>query len=160
MSRADAKPDGDAGGASVTAQRLDKWLWFARLAKTRTQAAALVTGGRIRVNRERVDKPGTTIKAGDVVTATVHRNVRVLKVAGFLERRGPVAEASLIFEELTPAADRTKAHGHGSPGSPSAAPDRSSGFERAGNHAERLPGSGRPTKRDRREIDRLKDHSS
>ena len=159
MSRADAKPDGDAGGATVNAQRLDKWLWFARLAKTRTQAATLVTGGRIRVNRERVDKPGAIIKVGDVVTATVRRNVRVLKVAGFLERRGPVAEAMLIFEELTPAADRTKAHGQGLPGSPSS-PDRSTGFERADSHAERLPGSGRPTKRDRREIDRLKDHSS
>ena len=147
----------------ITSQRLDKWLWFARLAKTRTQAASLVVAGRIRVNRERVDKPGTSVKAGDVVTATVHRTVRVLKVVGFIERRGPAGDAGLIFEELTPDADRTKAHAHGSTGS---APDRRSDaagagdLTRTGAHAERLPGTGRPTKRDRREIDRLKDQSS
>lgn len=163
MSRAGSKAGDAAPRDGITSQRLDKWLWFARLAKTRTQAASLVSDGRIRVNRERVDKPGMTVKAGDVVTASVHRNIRVLKVVGFVERRGPAAEASLIFEELTPDAVRTKAHGTGSTGS---TPDKPSGATRvgdlmqAGAHAERLPGAGRPTKRDRREIDRLKDHSS
>lgn len=157
MGRGSARPAVEAAGAQVVAQRLDKWLWFARLAKTRTQAAALVIDGRIRVNRERQDKPGTLIKVGDVVTATVHRTVRVLKVAGFIERRGPAAEASLIFEELTPLADRTKAHGDGSNGSPV---DRPAAASHAASHAGRRPGAGRPTKRDRREIDRLKDQST
>lgn len=163
MSRAGLKPGAAASNEPVTSQRLDKWLWFARLAKTRTQAASLVSEGRIRVNRERVDKPGMAVKAGDVVTATVHRTVRVLKVVGFIERRGPAADAVLIFEELTPAADRTKAHGSGSPGATPGQPSdaaRVGDMSRAGAHAERSPGSGRPTKRDRREIDRLKDHSS
>ncbi len=157
MSRAGVKSGASAPTEPVASQRLDKWLWFARLAKTRTQAASLVSDGRIRVNRERVDKPGVSVKAGDVVTATVHRTVRVLKVIGFIERRGPAAEAVLIFEELTPAADRTKAHAHGSSG---ALPNGPTDVTRAGPHAERSPGSGRPTKRDRREIDRLKDNSS
>lgn len=157
MSRVGVKSGVAALTEPVTSQRLDKWLWFARLAKTRTQAAALVSEGRIRVNRERVDKPGSTVKTGDVVTATVHRTVRVLKVVGFIERRGPAADAALIFEELTPAADRTKGLAGGSPG---ASEGESTDTMRAAPHAERLPGSGRPTKRDRREIDRLKDHSS
>jgi ribosome-associated heat shock protein Hsp15 len=153
MSRGGKAKDDDGDEAGASAQRLDKWLWFARLAKTRTQAAALVTEGRVRVNRERVDKPAMTLKAGDVVTATVHRSVRVLKVTGFIGRRGPAAEASQIYEELTPASDRTKAHAAIAPGSVSQPPVGAA-------HAVRRPGSGRPTKRERRDLDRLKDPSS
>lgn len=148
----DRRPEGSQGEPAVAAQRLDKWLWFARLAKTRTQAAALVTGGRIRVNRERVDKPGTTVKAGDVVTATLNRQVRVVRIAGFIDRRGPAGEAADLYEELTPAAEGTKSHARASPGSAAAGAE-------APRHAERRPGAGRPTKRERRDLDRLKDPS-
>ena len=141
-----------ASAEEITSQRLDKWLWFARLAKTRTQAAALVAGGRIRINRERVDKPGFVVKAGDVVTATVHRAVCVLRITGFIARRGPAAEACALYEELTPAADRTKSLVHGAPVD---ADERPAGPQ----HAGRRPGAGRPTKRERRDIDRLKDPS-
>ena len=69
--------------------RLDKWLWFARVAKTRTLAGRLVIEGKIRVNRVRISKPAHGVKSGDVVTARVGRIVRVLKVTAAGERRGP-----------------------------------------------------------------------
>lgn len=155
MSRADGHVrDGDeAGPGPVASQRLDKWLWFARLAKTRSQAAALVADGKIRLNRVRIDKPAATVKAGDVVTATVHRTVRVLKVVGFLTRRGPATDAARTFEELTPPAERTKAQSPYANSSATSRPPESV-------HAERPAGSGRPTKRERRQIDRFRDPSA
>lgn len=122
-------------------QRLDKWLWIARVAKTRTTAARLVAEGKIRVNRVRVVKPSQAVKAGDVVTASVGPRVRVLRIVDFAVRRGPPAAAVLLYEELTVAAD-----------APISAPGGSTRPAAGG----RPPGSGRPTKRDRREIDRLK----
>ncbi|PPD28387.1 MAG: RNA-binding protein [Hyphomicrobium sp.] len=142
-------------GGGPGEQRLDKWLWYARLTKSRTQAAALVSEGRVRVNRERTDKPSQTVRPGDVVTATVNRTVRILRVVGFVERRGPAAEAAAIYEELTPAADQTKARLSGADG----AGCGMEAFADPRTHAEREPGSGRPTKRERREIDRLKNSS-
>jgi len=93
----------DAKDAEATrgAQRLDKWLWFARLVKSRTLAAALVSDGKIRVNKTRVEKPSHGIHKGDVITATVHQRVRVLKVLELGERRGPAAAARLLYEDLT-----------------------------------------------------------
>jgi len=134
--------------APVAEQRIDKWLWFARLAKSRTQAAALVTDGRIRINRQRIDKPSAVVKTGDVVTATVDRTVRILRVAAFVERRGPAAAAGSLYEELTPRAEGPKRVGNSSP--------ESAGGPTDAGHAGREPGAGRPTKRDRRAIDRLK----
>jgi ribosome-associated heat shock protein Hsp15 len=122
-------------------QRLDKWLWFVRLAKTRTLAAALVTGGKIRLNKVRVDKPAQSVKLGDVITAAVGKQVRILKVAGLGQRRGPAPEARTLYEELTPVADTPKPLARDQP---------------AGQQAERAPGAGRPTKRDRRQLARLR----
>lgn len=144
MSRA---ADRDTRAPSV-AQRLDKWLWFARLAKTRTLAAALVAAGKVRVNRVRVDKPSQTVRPGDVLTASLGRAVRVIRVLDPGSRRGPATEAQRLYEELTPAADAPKSR-RGFDGSAGAAATR---VETAG---ERPKGSGRPTKRDRRRIDRL-----
>ena len=78
MSRAG---DADAPSASNT-QRIDKWLWFARLIKTRTLASELVTAGKVRLNRIRVEKPGHIVRVGDVVTVSLNRRVRVFKVQG------------------------------------------------------------------------------
>jgi ribosome-associated heat shock protein Hsp15 len=90
----------EAGGAE--AQRLDKWLWFARVVKSRTLAAALVIDRKVRVNRERASKPSQMLRVGDVVTIAVHARVRVLKVLAAGARRGPPAEACLLYEDLTP----------------------------------------------------------
>ena len=69
-------------------QRLDKWLWHARVVKARTSAAALIEAGHVRINGVREMAPGQAVKAGDVVTIGLDRGVRVLKVLGFAERRG------------------------------------------------------------------------
>ena len=81
-------------------QRLDKWLWHARVVKARSSAAALVEGGHVRVNGTREKSPGHGIKLGDVVTVGLGRGVRVLKVIGFDERRGNTDAARLLFEDL------------------------------------------------------------
>lgn len=110
-------------------QRIDKWLWHARVVRTRTAAASLVEGGLVRINGARIDAASQPVRTGDVVTVALDR-VRVLKVAGFSERRGGAPEAALLFEDLQPVL----------PAKPTLAP---------------TPG-GRPDRRERRDILRLK----
>ncbi len=81
-------------------QRLDKWLWHARLVKARASAAALVEAGHVRVNGVRERSPGHAVKAGDVVTVGLDRTVRVLKIIGFAERRGDAASARVLYVDL------------------------------------------------------------
>ena len=81
-------------------QRLDKWLWHARVVKARTSAAALVESGHVRINGVREKSPGHAIKAGDVVTIALDARVRLLKVTGFSERRGDANAARALFEDL------------------------------------------------------------
>ena len=81
-------------------QRLDKWLWHARVVKARASAAALVEAGHIRVNGVREKAPGHAVKAGDVLTIGLDRAVRVLKVVGFAERRGDASAARLLYDDL------------------------------------------------------------
>ena len=81
-------------------QRLDKWLWHARVVKARTSAAELVESGHVRVNGAREKSPGHAIKIGDVLTIGLDRTVRVLKVVGFSERRGDAAAARVLYDDL------------------------------------------------------------
>ncbi len=81
-------------------QRLDKWLWHARVVKARTSAAALIEAGHVRLNGIREKAPGHAVKTGDVLTIGLDRTVRVLKVTGFSERRGDAAAARVLYEEL------------------------------------------------------------
>ena len=81
-------------------QRLDKWLWHARLVKARTSAAELVASGHVRINGTREKSPGHAVKAGDVITVALDNSVRVLKVTGFAERRGDAASARVLYEDL------------------------------------------------------------
>jgi ribosome-associated heat shock protein Hsp15 len=115
--------------------RLDKWLWYARFARTRTTAAKLVTEARFRVNGQATDKPHYGVRPGDVLTFPLGRHVRVIKVLALAERRGPAPEARLLYEDLDPP----------QPSAVTTAPDA----------AARPAGAGRPTKRERRAIDRL-----
>ena len=118
-----------------TSQRLDKWLWFARIAKTRTLATRLVETGKARINSTRVRKASRPVRAGDVITLVIHEQVRVLKVAACGVRRGPAAEAQKLYEDMSPPpVPREKR-------TPILPPAR------------REPGAGRPTKRDRRQLD-------
>ena len=102
--------------------------------RTRTAAAALVNGGNVRLNGGRITAASQPVRASDVVTVALDRAVRILKVTGFAERRGDADAARLLFEDLTPI---SKAEAASPP------------------LAEREPGSGRPTKQERRAIDRL-----
>jgi len=140
-------------------QRIDKWLWHARVVKTRTLAQKLVNSGKVRVNREKVLAASAQVKTGDVMTIALLSRVRVLKVVGFSERRGSASVAQALFEDLTsvpePAANR-------------AATETESGSEAAGidkphggqvRHPEGHPGGqgvGRPSKHDRRKLANLK----
>ncbi len=83
-------------------QRLDKWLWFARVVKTRSLAARLVAEGHVRLNARRIETPAKPVGPGDVLTIALERQVRVLKVEAPGTHRGGFAEASLLFEDLTP----------------------------------------------------------
>jgi len=82
-------------------QRIDRWLWHARIVRTRDAAAALTGAGYVRVNGARIDAPGRYVRAGDVITVALDRNVRVLRVRGFAERRGPASTGQSLYEDLT-----------------------------------------------------------
>ena len=88
-------------------QRLDKWLWHARVVKARTSAAALVEGGRVRVNGAREKSPGHAVKIGDVLTITLDRGVRILKVTAFAERRGDATTARNLYEDIAGTSTRS-----------------------------------------------------
>ena len=81
-------------------QRLDKWLWHARVVKARTSAAALIASGHVRINGVREVAPGHQVKPGDVLTIALDHGVRVLKVIGFSERRGDAQAARVLYDEL------------------------------------------------------------
>lgn len=83
-------------------QRLDKWLWCARLAKTRTLAVALIAAGKVRVNGRRAAKPSRLVRAGDVVTGTCSGRLFVVRVVEAALRRGSAAVALTLYEDLTP----------------------------------------------------------
>jgi ribosome-associated heat shock protein Hsp15 len=83
-------------------QRLDKWLWCARFFRTRAMAAALCEAGRVRVSGQVVHKAHYTLKPGDVLTFPQGGLVRVVRVAGFAERRGPASAAVALYEDLAP----------------------------------------------------------
>jgi ribosome-associated heat shock protein Hsp15 len=117
-------------------QRIDKWLFFARMVKSRSLAQAHVQTGHVRINGERVVQPSYGVKPGDRIELKLERRdiVLVVKLPG--SKRGPFEEARLLYDDLTPTAAETK---------------RLTALEQA----LRVPGAGRPTKRDRRAIDRL-----
>jgi ribosome-associated heat shock protein Hsp15 len=81
-------------------QRLDKWLWHARMVKARTHAAALVEAGHVRVNGTREKSPGHSLKVDDVLTIRLDRGIRILKVTGFAERRGNAAAARALYDDV------------------------------------------------------------
>jgi ribosome-associated heat shock protein Hsp15 len=118
-------------------QRIDKWLWHARIVRTRSAAAALAASGHVRLNGTRVDAPAKAVKAGDVVTIALDARVRVLKVTGFALRRGAAEEGRALYEDMAPA-------------DLAAAPRPAESAV-----ARRDPGHGRPTKQVRRAIERF-----
>lgn len=116
--------------------RIDRWLWFARFFKSRTLAAEACASSGMRSNGAPVGKPGHGVKVGDVLTFPLGPHIRTIKVLALAARRGPFAEARQLYEDLVP-------------------PIAGAGL-RDPAVAARDPGEGRPTKADRRAIDRLK----
>jgi ribosome-associated heat shock protein Hsp15 len=118
-------------------QRIDKWLWHARIVRTRSAAAALASSGHVRLNGARVDAPAKAVKAGDVVTVALDARVRVLKVTGFALRRGAAEAGRALYEDMAPPEPGRSREPEDEP------------------VARREPGSGRPTKQERRAIERF-----
>ena len=114
--------------------RIDKWLFFARVVKSRSLAAKLAQSGRVRVNREKIDQASHQLKAGDVLTITLDRHIVVYRVLELGERRGPAPEARLLYEDLSPPEPVV---------------------EKLNFSPTREKGAGRPTKKDRRALDAL-----
>ena len=81
-------------------QRLDKWLWCARFMRARSDCAALVGEGTVRINRQPTDKPHARLRIGDVLTVAIRSDVRVLRVLALASRRGPASEARTLYEEV------------------------------------------------------------
>ena len=80
--------------------RIDRFLFFIRLIKSRTQAQALLAEGRTRIDGKRVEKPSDEVRVGSVVALPLRGQIRILRVLALPERRGPPAEARLAYEEL------------------------------------------------------------
>jgi ribosome-associated heat shock protein Hsp15 len=122
-----------------TRQRLDRWLFFSRALKSRTLAQKFIETGAVRVNSERTIATDHRVGAGDVLTMMLYNRLTVWRVLDPGTRRGPATEAALLYEDLSPPPLPRDDIAH----------DRPVG--------EREPGSGRPTKKDRRLTDRLRD---
>jgi ribosome-associated heat shock protein Hsp15 len=98
-------PQTGPGAPAGERQRLDKWLWFARVVKTRALAAKLVTAGHVRLNGVRAAGPDKPVRPGDVLTIALERQVKVLRVVAPGGRRGPYEEARHLYEDLSAAPD-------------------------------------------------------
>lgn len=124
---------------TASSVRIDKWLWAARFFKTRAIAADAVAGGKVEVNGDRV-KPARAVKKGETVSVRLGPYVHIVRVLGLSGTRGPASVAVLLYEE-TPESKATRE-----------------------KHAWQLKhaapvidaGEGRPTKKDRRELDRAR----
>src|SRR4051794_3928148 len=131
-------PCGDDGAVEST--RLDKWLWAARLVKTRGLAVEAISGGRVHVNDARV-KPSKEVRIGDRLDVTIAQIRREVIVRGIADRRGPAREAALLYEETAESRERRER----------LAADR---------RLSPPPVGPRPTKRDRRRLDSARSRGS
>jgi ribosome-associated heat shock protein Hsp15 len=89
-------------------QRIDKWLWHARMVRTRSDATGLVTSGHVRLNGKRITLPSHPVRIGDVVTLALDRSVKLVRVEGVCDRRGPAPAARALYSDMT-AKSATKA---------------------------------------------------
>ena len=134
-------------GLHDAGQRVDRWLWYARFAKTRNIAATQIRSGRMRVNGERISRPSRLVRPGDVLTFPLGAHIRVIRIRGLGTRRGPAPEARELYDDLDPPPERRAAPESGESTARPTSPSQT---------APRAPGAGRPTKKERRATDRLK----
>ena len=118
--------------------RLDKWLWYARFFKTRSLATGICNAGHLRIGGEIISKAHHKIRLGDILTFPQDQQIRVVKVLSLASRRGPAPEAQALYEDLSPPCKESRL------------PREAVGGVR------RDPGSGRPTKRDRRALEKVR----
>ncbi|SFD19998.1 RNA-binding S4 domain-containing protein [Devosia psychrophila] len=123
----------------IRKERLDKFLFFSRAIKSRTLAQKVIETGAIRVNSERTIRSDLKVGAGDVLTMTLHERIVVWRILDCGARRGPAPQAQALYEDLSP---------------PSLPKSELSPYEAA--IAPRGDGAGRPTKKERRETDKLR----
>lgn len=117
--------------------RLDKWLWQARFFKSRSLAAAQCRAKKVRINGDHAKKASAMVAVGDVLTFPKADEVRVIEVVALGVRRGPATEAALLYKDLTPPKQKA------------------TNGDEMGENPSRERGMGRPTKTDRRALDRL-----
>ncbi|MDX1737219.1 MAG: RNA-binding S4 domain-containing protein [Alphaproteobacteria bacterium] len=117
--------------------RVDKWLWYARFFRTRTIASQQVNAGHLRVNSQPVRKAGYLIKVGDILTFPKENDIRVIEIVALGDKRKGAPEAALLYNDLDPPVKKPRSE-----------------QEPVDGHRPR--GAGRPTKKERRETDRLK----
>ena len=125
-----------------TPVRLDKWLWYARFFKTRSLATKLISSGKLRINGEVTSKPHRQAQIGQVLTFAQGSYIRVIRIDEIGKCRGPAAEAVTLYTDLDP---------------PPAWKNNQEERLHNSRFENRLIGSGRPTKKDRRETTKLKD---
>ena len=113
--------------------RVDKWLWYARFLKSRSLASRFVSDGNLRIDGERSTKPSRTVKPGDVLTFPQGTHIRVIKIVEIGVRRGPAPEAQALYEDLAPPEQKAR--------------------------IEEIRSGPRPTKRDRRDMERYRDET-
>ena len=131
----------ETGDAAVSTEpvRVDKWLWAARFFKTRSLAAEAVDGGKVQVNGERA-KPAKQVRPGDEVRVRLGPYEHLLRVDATAARRGPATLAARLYTETEASrAAREKLHWQLTRAAPVIDPEK-----------------GRPTKRDRRDLDRFR----
>jgi ribosome-associated heat shock protein Hsp15 len=85
--------------------RLDRYLFFIRLVKSRTLAQGLIEGGNVRIDGKRAAKTSEEVRIGSVIALPLHGRVRILRVLALPTRRGPASEARTCYEEIGEAAD-------------------------------------------------------
>jgi ribosome-associated heat shock protein Hsp15 len=133
-------------GEPLNQIRLDKWLWHARFFKTRSLASKICRARKIRINGTISSKASATVKVGDVLTFPKADTIKTIEVLAVGERRGPASEAQTLYKDLSVDAQKSSAN--------------------TGEKPKEYPvlmrekGAGRPTKADRRAIDRLMDTDS
>jgi ribosome-associated heat shock protein Hsp15 len=127
------------GASPPPSLRIDKWLWQARIFKTRTLATKFTVSGKIRLNKARISKASHLVQTGDTLTFMLNDRLRVLEIASIGTRRGPASEAQGIYiDHSPPPVDKSTPEGS------------------QASLAQRDPGAGRPTKKQRRDLDRLR----
>lgn len=97
-----AGPGGRPSAEGKVGLRLDKWLWQARFFRSRAIATEVIQGGRIRLNGQRVTKPGAVVAPGDTLTFPQADRIRLIRVLAAGHRRGPATEAQALYLDLDP----------------------------------------------------------